>query len=64
MTKTVISLGIGISTSNYNKIFFIDHETLNIIKLSGSFSNFIDNLYEYKDEDLIEELIKITILRV
>ena len=57
-------IGIGISTSNYNKIFFIDHETLNIIKLSGSFSNFIDNLYEYKDEDLIEELIKITILRV
>ena len=51
-------IGIGISTSNYNKIFFIDHETLNIVKLSDSFSSFIDNLYKYKDEDLIEELIK------
>jgi len=55
---------IGIRNESYNKVFFWIHDKPlgedDLVKISDSFSEFLDNLYEYIDEDetVIDKLFR------
>lgn len=53
-------IGIGISENNFDEIFFWNHELEIVTKISNSFKEFINDLYEYveHDENIIDKLIK------